>query len=107
MTPPAVLAVHLVLPGPPSGREAQIAKVTLQCGPWLIKGMGLFQKENGGHYFKGPPMRSSEDRVVLENGPERSAMLAQAVAMYCAMTEVHRAAVPPFAPAPEAPETGS
>ncbi len=97
----AVLAIRLVMPEPSVDQESLVATLTVEVSPWLIRGMRLFRKPDGTHYLKGPMMRVADDRVVLHRGLERDTLLRQSVAMYRAMADVHRAAVPPFAPAPE------
>lgn len=94
----AILALRLTVPAPPPDAEACIATLTVRYGAIIVKGMRLCHSAGGSYFLKPPAMRSSEDRIIFQPGPERAALLDQAKRMLLTTQEA-RTAVPPLAPA--------
>ena len=65
-------------PRPGTNGVICVAKLTLEWGPLLVKGLRLCQSAEGALFFQQPRMEFPDDRVVLRAGPERDALLAEA-----------------------------
>ncbi len=99
MRPPSILGFRLADQLPPPGVEGTVATLTVEYGPFILMGVRLCRKAGGLPYLKPPYVKNEGDRLVMRAGPERDALLVEAVTLLRGFLEA-RAAATPLATAP-------
>jgi hypothetical protein len=88
------------------GGGTMLARLTLQLGPLVIRGFMLCVKDDGTAFLRPPRTYDRKARVFFHGGPEREAIIDEALSLiHAAYQKGAENAVPPLATAPKTQET--